>query len=74
MRTTINLEDEIYKKLVNESIEKYGNTKKLSEVLNSLLREILLSRKQQKREDFSGMLGKGRIDMSDLRDESDRRL
>ncbi len=74
MRTTITIDDEIYKKLVNESIEKYGNTKKLSEIINSLLREFLLSTRQQKREDFSGMLGKRRFDLSDLRDESDRRF
>jgi len=73
MRTTVYMEDDIYKKLINESIEKYGTAKKLSEVLNALLREALLT-KPQKRKDFSGMLGKERFDLSDLRDESDRRI
>lgn len=34
MKTTINLEDELYRKLVNEALKKYGNTRSLSKVVN----------------------------------------
>jgi predicted CopG family antitoxin len=37
-RTTILLEDEVYKKLVQEAIEKYGSAKKLSLLINQKLR------------------------------------
>ncbi len=38
VKTTIILDDEIYKKLINESIEKYGTAKKLSVLINEKLR------------------------------------
>lgn len=34
MKTTINLEDELYRKLVNEALKKYGNTRSLSKIVN----------------------------------------
>lgn len=34
MRTTVNLEDELYKRLVNEALKKYGNTRNLSKIIN----------------------------------------
>lgn len=34
MKTTINLDDELYRKLVNEALKKYGNTRSLSKVIN----------------------------------------
>ncbi|MEM3726828.1 MAG: hypothetical protein QXG49_00340 [Candidatus Bathyarchaeia archaeon] len=37
-RTTILLEQEIYKKLIEESLRKYGTTKAISRVLNELLK------------------------------------
>jgi predicted CopG family antitoxin len=37
VKTTINLRDDIYKKLVKEAIEKYGNTKNISKLINEKL-------------------------------------
>ena len=39
VKTTITIDDDLYKKLVNESIEKYGSTRKLSLLINRRLRE-----------------------------------
>jgi len=38
-KTTVLLDDELYRELVQESLEKYGSTRKLSRVLNEKLRE-----------------------------------
>jgi predicted CopG family antitoxin len=37
VKTTINLRDDIYKKLVRETVEKYGNSKNLSRLINEKL-------------------------------------
>lgn len=39
VKTTINLDDEIYAEIVKESIEKYGSTKDISKIINLRLRE-----------------------------------
>ena len=41
MKTTVVLEDELFRKLVNKAVEKYGNTKSISKFLNDILREAL---------------------------------
>ncbi len=74
MRTTVYIEDDIYQKLVNESIEEYGNSKSISKVLNDLLKAILKIRVKTKRKSFYGVLGQKNWDLSDLRDESDREI
>ena len=38
VKTTIILDDELYRKLVQEALEKYGTTKKLSQLINEKLR------------------------------------
>ncbi|MHB1440786.1 MAG: hypothetical protein ACYCSO_07145 [Cuniculiplasma sp.] len=38
VKTTINLDEEIYAEIVRESVEKYGSTKKMSKIINQLLR------------------------------------
>jgi predicted CopG family antitoxin len=38
VKTTINLDTEVYRELVNEAVEKYGTTKTLSKVINEKLR------------------------------------
>ena len=43
-RTTVLLEDEIYEKLVEKSLAKYGTVKAISKVLNELLKESLQSK------------------------------
>ena len=37
-RTTINLEDNVYKKLVKEALERYGTTRTLSKLINEKLK------------------------------------
>ncbi len=37
MKTTINLNDDLYKRLVKETVERYGNTKNLSKLINEKL-------------------------------------
>jgi hypothetical protein len=37
VKTTLELKDEVYKKLINKAIEEYGNTKSLSRVVNESL-------------------------------------
>lgn len=39
VKTTIILEDELYKKLVKEALEKYGSTRKLSLLINEKLKK-----------------------------------
>ena len=38
VKTTINLDDEIYAEIIKESIEKYGSTKNMSKIINQRLR------------------------------------
>ncbi len=45
-RTTVILDDDVYEKLVKESIRRYGTTRALSKVLNELLRESLSGREE----------------------------
>jgi len=39
VKTTIILEDELYKKLVREALERYGSTRKLSLLINEKLKK-----------------------------------
>ncbi len=39
VKTTINLNTEIYRDLVNEAVEKYGSTKTLSKLINEKLKK-----------------------------------
>lgn len=45
VKTTINLDTEVYKELVNEAVEKYGTTKTLSKIINEKLRASASARK-----------------------------
>ena len=40
VRTTLNIDDDLYKALVKESLEKYGTTRHLSKVVNMKLRMV----------------------------------
>lgn len=40
-RTSVVLDEDIYEKLVEESLRRYGTTRAISRVLNELLRESL---------------------------------
>ena len=41
VKTTLEIKDELYKKLVEASLKKYGNTKNLSRVANEVIEEHL---------------------------------
>jgi len=45
-RTTVILEDDVYEKLVEESVKRYGTARAISRVLNELLREAFRARKE----------------------------
>jgi len=40
-RTTVILDDDVYEKIVRESIKRYGTTRALSKIINDLLRKSL---------------------------------
>lgn len=72
MRTTIYIDEKLYERLVRESVQRFGSTKKLSTVINMFLKEFLKSKKSKEREDFHGIIGELDFDLKDLRDENDR--
>jgi metal-responsive CopG/Arc/MetJ family transcriptional regulator len=87
MKTTINLEDELYRKLVNEALKKYGNTRSLSKVVNENIashlkeKESMSKDKERKeasvaKETFGIWKTKetGVEYVKKLRDESEKRL
>ena len=41
VKTTINLDTQIYRELVKEAVEKYGTTKTLSRIINEKLGELM---------------------------------
>lgn len=51
-RTTIVLEDEVYKKLVKEALERYGSTRKLSLLINEKLKKMEKINVPKKRKTF----------------------
>lgn len=38
VKTTVNIEDEVYRRLVKEAVERYGNTKSFSKLINEKLK------------------------------------
>jgi hypothetical protein len=50
VKTTIILDDDLYKELVKEALEKYGTTRKLSKLINERLRmQMSLSKAGEKK-------------------------
>lgn len=45
-RTTVLLDEDVYKKLVEESLKRYGTVKGISKVLNELLKEAFKVKKE----------------------------
>jgi len=41
VKTTLEIKDEVYRKLVEASLEKYGNTKNISKMANEVIAEHL---------------------------------
>ena len=65
MKTTVLIDDEVYRKLVDESIRKHGNAKNISLTLNELLHKKLTT-------DASMFGTLPRFSLKDLRDKDDR--
>jgi len=57
-RTSIILDDDIYEKLVEESLKRYGTPRAISKVLNELLREHLSGRAELLRLIYSEKLAR----------------
>jgi hypothetical protein len=49
VKTTIILDDDLYRELVEEAIKKYSSTRKLSLIINEKLRQAKISSKRKKR-------------------------
>ena len=62
VKTTINLDDEIYAEIIKESIEKYGSTKNMSKIINQRLRKRMNSTEKRRRR----ITFKAREDLSSL--------
>lgn len=83
-KTTINLDNEIYKKLVKEAVEKYGTTRTLSKLINEKLKmaESIRERREEIKsidavEKTAGLWkikDTGAVYVRKLRKESDRRF
>jgi len=86
VKTTINLEDELYKKLVKEAVEKYGKARSFSKLINEKLRETKASApskirsKKEKMNIIERSFGiwkmkeSGKEYVRKIRDESEKRL
>jgi len=57
-RTSVILDDDIYEKLVEESLKRYGTPRAISRVLNELLREHLSGRAELLRLIYSEKLAR----------------
>jgi hypothetical protein len=44
MKATVEIRDDLYAKLVEEAVRRYGSTKKISKLLNEILEEHFLAR------------------------------
>jgi len=81
-KTTINLDDELYKKLVKEAVEKYGTTRTLSKLINEKLKraELAPMAKERKIDIVERTFGSwghgpsGKEYVRKLRKESEKRL
>ncbi len=74
-RTTVILEDDVYERLVQESIRRYGTVRAISKVLNEILREKLSARDELLQLIFSEKIAE--IDLegfNEFRKELSRRL
>ena len=58
VKTTIILEDQLYRQLVNEAVETYGSTRKLSLLINKKLMAALSIRKKGNAKILTIRLGK----------------
>ena len=69
VKTTINLDEEIYTEIVKESIEKYGSTKNISKIINQSLR----NKKADARKSGKRIVFKVREDLASLNADNEIR-
>jgi len=74
VKTTVNLDDDLYRRAVSESVRRYGNTRSLSTVINDLLRNSL-SGNARREGNLTGLWGllsdsrpKSRLTTQELKD------
>jgi len=58
VKTTINLENEIYKKLVKEAVEKYGTTRTLSKLINEKLKRADITEMEKEKKKSTDIVKK----------------
>lgn len=80
-RTTLILDDEVYIRLIQESIRRYGSAKHLSRVVNEILREVFkLDSEDEALKKLARLLSKPKIarvtpeDMEKFREELSKRF
>ena len=80
-RITLILDDDVYKRLVEESIRRYGSVKYISRVVNEILREVFkLDLEDEALKELARLLSKPKIarvtpeDMEKFREELSQRL
>ena len=74
-RTTVILDDDVYERLVEESVRRHGSVRALSRVLNELLRERLGGREDLVRLLYMDKVAEaGPEDLERLRRELSRRF
>ncbi|MBI2445861.1 hypothetical protein HYV43_05735 [Candidatus Micrarchaeota archaeon] len=71
MRTTVILEDEVYEKLVQQAVRRYGTAKSLSKLLNVLLRQSMQQDEKIPESMFGAWKNEKPMDLSDLREEGE---
>ena len=74
-RTTLMLEDEVYERLVEESLRRYGTVRAVSKVLNELLKESFKGREEIIRLIYSEKVAKTTAkEFEEFREDLSRRL
>jgi len=74
-RTTLLLEDEVYERLVEESLRRYGTVRAVSKVLNELLKESFKGREEIIRLIYSEKIAKTTAkEFEEFREDLSRRL
>ena len=73
-RTTVVLEDESYRRLVDESIKRYGTARAISKVINSMVEESSTRKESGKHEEFLKLLYSKKVARTTAKEfERDRR-
>ncbi|HLD75818.1 MAG TPA: hypothetical protein VI874_02275 [Candidatus Norongarragalinales archaeon] len=63
MKTTILLEEAVYRRVVEEAVKKYGNTRSISTIVNEILKQALLKSKSKKPTRWSDLWGTLKTDI-----------